>query len=93
MVENVNVVKFKSHVGPAMAIGALDGVLSNVRYDRDAMLEAAIVGGLFAGVLTAIFEGPSKGYEYKLEAVDGDVVTVIVESKPALQGECVSVRV
>jgi hypothetical protein len=57
------------------------------------MLGAAFFWGLFAGVLTAIFEGPSKSYEYQLEAVEGDVVTMIVQIKSALRGECVSVSV
>ena len=92
-VGNVNEVRFKSYVGPAMAVGALDGALSNVHYNSDAMIGGAIVGALFGGILTAIFEGSSRGYEYQLEAIDGDLVTVIIGNKPASRGECVRVSV
>ena len=93
LVEDVNQVKFKSYVGPAIAIGAADGFLSNIHGNSDDMLGGAIVGGIFGGLITALFEGSTKGYEYQLEAIDGDRVTVIVEEKPALKGECVNVRV
>ncbi|MFT4938544.1 MAG: hypothetical protein ACI88A_001572 [Paraglaciecola sp.] len=93
LVGNVNEVRFKSYIGPAMAVGALDGVLNNIHADSDAMIGGAIVGALFGGILAAIFEGSSSGYEYQLEAIDGDLVTVIVGDKPASRGECVNVRV
>jgi hypothetical protein len=57
------------------------------------MLAGGIIGGLFGGLLTALFEGNTNGYEYQLAAVDGDIVSVIVEDKAAEQGQCVSVRV
>jgi hypothetical protein len=93
LVGSVSEVRFKSYVGPAMAVGALDGALSNVHYDSDAIIGGAIVGALFGGILTVIFEGSNRGYEYQLEATDGDLVTVIVGEKPASIGECVNVRV
>lgn len=93
LVEDVHKVKFKSHVGEGAAIGAADGFLNNLHGDRNDMLGAAIIGGLFGGLLTAIFEGDTTGYEYQLAAVDGDVVNVIVDDKGAIEGECVKVRV
>jgi hypothetical protein len=39
------------------------------------------------------FECNINGYEYQLAAVDGDIVSVIIEDKSAVQGECVSVSV
>ena len=93
LVGNVNEVRFKSYIGSAMVVGALDGALGNIHYDSDAMIGGAIVGALFGGILTGIFEGSNTGYEYQLEAIDGDLVTVIVGDKPASRGECVSVRV
>lgn len=92
-VENVEKIKFKSHVGEGAAIGAVDGLLDNMGGNREDMLAGVIIGGLFGGLLTAIFEGDTKGYEYQLAAVDGDLVSVIADNKAAEQGQCVSVRV
>jgi hypothetical protein len=92
-VENVEKIKFESHVGEGAAIGAVDGLLSNSRGNSQDMLAGAIIGGLFGGLLTALFEGNTNGYEYQLAAVDGDLVNVISEDKAAEQGQCVSVRV
>ncbi|MGJ8681346.1 hypothetical protein [Paraglaciecola sp.] len=93
LVEDVQKVKFKSHVGEAAAIGAVDGVVGNLHGDSDDMLAGAIIGGLFGGLITAIIEGDTTGYEYQLAAIDGDMVNVIVDDKEAQQGECVQVRV
>ena len=93
LVENVDRVKFKSYVGEGAAIGAVDGLLSNSRGNSQNMLGGAIIGGLFGGFFTALFEGDTSGYEYQLAAVDGDLVSVIVENKAAEEGQCVSVRV
>tara|TARA_R110000751_G_scaffold15290_5_gene49464 strand:+ start:31766 stop:32239 length:474 start_codon:yes stop_codon:yes gene_type:complete len=92
-VENVEKIKFKSYVGEGTAIGAVDGLLSNARGNRQDMLAGAIIGGLFGGLLTALMEGDTTGYEYQLAAVDGDLVSVIADDKSAEQGQCVSVRV
>jgi outer membrane lipoprotein SlyB len=92
-VENVEEVKFKSYVGQGAAIGATDGFLSSLHGNRNDMLGGAIIGGLIGGLFTALFEGNNRGYEYKLAAVDGDVVSVIVDKKKAMEGECVRVRV
>jgi hypothetical protein len=92
-VENVEEIEFKSYVGQGAAIGAVDGLLNNTRGNRHDMLAGAIVGGLFGGLLTALFEGNTNGYEYQLAAVDGDIVSVIAENKTADLGQCVSVRV
>ena len=92
-VENVEKIKFKSYVGEGATVGAVDGLLSNSRGNSDDMLAGAIIGGLFGGLLTALFEGDTNGYEYQLAAVDGDLVSVIAENKTAEQGQCVSVRV
>jgi outer membrane lipoprotein SlyB len=92
-VENVEKIKFKSHVGEGTAIGAVDGLLSNARGNSQDMLAGAIIGGLFGGLLTALFEGDTNGFEYQLAAVDGDLVSVIADNKAAEQGQCVSVRV
>jgi hypothetical protein len=92
-VENVEKIKFKSFVGEGAAIGAVDGLLSNARGNRQDMLAGGIIGGLFGGLLTALFEGNTNGYEYQLSAVDGDIVSVIAQHKAAQKGQCVSVRV
>jgi hypothetical protein len=40
-----------------------------------------------------IFEGNINGYEYQLAAVDGDILSVIIEDKSVVQGQWVRVRV
>ena len=85
-------IRFKSYVGENATLGAIDGLLSNVQGNRHDMFAGALIGGLFSGFITAIFEGNTKGFEYQLAAVDGDFVSVIVENKPAQLGQCVSVR-
>ena len=92
-VENVEKIKFKSYVGQGTAVGAVDGLLNNARGNSRDMLAGAIIGGLYGGLLSALFEGNTTGYEYQLEAVDGDFVSVIAEDKAAQQGQCVSVTV
>ena len=92
-IDNVETIKFKSYVGEGAAVGAVDGLLNNARGNSHDMLAGAIIGGLFGGLLTALFEGNTEGYEYQLAAVDGDLVSVIIEDKTAAQGQCVSVRV
>jgi hypothetical protein len=92
-VENVEKIKFKSHVSEGAAIGVVDGLLNNARGNSQDMLAGAFIGGLFGGLLTALFEGNTNGYEYQLAAVDGDIVSVIAEYKAAEQGQCVSVRI
>ncbi|HAQ48351.1 MAG TPA: hypothetical protein DCR37_04820 [Glaciecola sp.] len=82
-----------SFVAEGAAIGAVDGLLSNARGNRQDMLAGGIIGGLFGGLLTALFEGNTNGYEYQLSAVDGDIVSVIAQHKAAQKGQCVSVRV
>ena len=91
-VENVEEIRFQSNVGENAAIGAVDGLLSNSWGNRQDMLAGALIGGLFGGIVTAIFEGNTTGYEYQLAAIDGDTVSVIVEHKPANYGQCVQVR-
>ena len=93
LVENVEKVRFKSYVGEGMAVGAVDGLLNSSRGNRDDMIAGAIVGAFFGGLLTAVFEGSTSGYEYQLQAVDGDIVNVIVDKKAANEGDCVIVRV
>jgi hypothetical protein len=80
-------------VGEGAAIGAVDGLLRNARGNRQDMFAGGLIGGLFGGLLTALFEGDTNGYEYQLAAVDGDLVSVIVQNKAAHKGQCVSVRV
>jgi outer membrane lipoprotein SlyB len=93
LVTTVEKVKFKSYAGEGAAIGAVDGALSNARGDAGDMLAGAIVGGFFGGLITSLFEGSNIGYEYQLQAVDGDSVNVIVEEHAADIGDCVRVRV
>lgn len=92
-VKSVNKVKFRSHAGKAIAIGAAVGAASQSDEDRESIFGGAIIGGIVGGVFSAIFEGSPDGYEYELAAVDGDDVKVIVDHNPATVGECVEVRV
>lgn len=92
-VTSVNKVKFRSHAGQAIAIGAAVGAASQSGDDKKSMFGGAIIGGLVGGVFSAIFEGSPDGYEYALSAVDGDEVKVIVDHNPAQVGDCVEVRV
>ncbi len=92
-VEDVEQVRFKSYAGQAAVIGAADGLLHNLGGNRDDMLAGIIVGGLFGGLITSLFEGSNRGYEYQLAAIDGDFVTVIFAHKPVDIGQCVSVLV
>ncbi|MDP5029322.1 MAG: hypothetical protein NWQ54_21355 [Paraglaciecola sp.] len=92
-VQEVKKVRFKSYIGEGMAVGAIGGVIEGSDGDKEDMIAGGIAGALVGGLFAAIFEGSSKGYEYQLKAVDGDVVTVIVGKKSGAVGECVSVRV
>lgn len=84
--------EFDSHVDEAIWVGASHGAIANLGY-RGNVLEGAVLGGLIAGAMTAVFEGDRRAYIYELEAVDGDIVSVVTDYKPALPGECVQVTV
>lgn len=92
-VYDISDVKFESDVGPAAATWGLAGALENSRGDSGDILGGALVGAFFGGLFQAVFEGPRKGYEYELDAVDGDRVTVVLDYSPANVGDCVKVRV
>lgn len=92
-VTNIEKVKYQSHVGPAITIGAIGGALENSDGDRGDIVGGAIVGGVITGVLAALFEGSNDGYEYQLDAIDGDRVRVMLDYYPADLGDCVIVRV
>lgn len=92
-VQHVKKVRFKSYVGEGIAVGAIGGVIEGADGDKEDMIAGGIAGALVGGLFAAIFEGSSKGYEYQLQAVDGDMVTVIVGKKSGEVGDCVSVRV
>lgn len=93
IVYDVQQVKFQSNVGPAMTVGAISGALDHADGNREEIIGGAILGGLLGGIFTSLFEGSSKGYEYQLDAIDGDRVTVIVDEYAAMSGDCVKVRV
>jgi hypothetical protein len=93
IVASVEQIKFKSKVGSAVIIGAAGGAISGSGGDRKDVIGGAMIGGVVSGIIAALFEGSTKGYEYQLDAIDGDRVKVIVEDKAAELGECVKVRV
>ena len=78
-VENVDKLNFKSYAGEGFAFGAVDGLLNNASGHRQNMFAGSIIGGLFGGLITALLESDNNGYEYQLAAVDGELVSVIVE--------------
>ncbi len=92
-VTDIEKVKYQSHVGPAVTIGAIGGALENSDGDRSDIVGGAIVGGMITGVLAALFEGSNDGYEYQLDAIDGDRIRVMLDYYPAELGDCVIVRV
>ena len=89
----VKEVEFKSYVGEATLGGAAIGALEAADGNSDEMFVAAIIGGAIAGIFTAAVEGNRTGYEYALNAIDGDRVLAIVEDSDAVTGDCVLVRV
>ena len=92
-VDNVETVQFDSDVEENVLIGATHGAISGAVYDSRDAIRGAVIGGFFAGLLTAIFEGDNTGYQYQLSAIDGDQVTVLSDHEDALLGDCVKVRV
>jgi hypothetical protein len=77
-------------VGEDDATGAVDGLLDNASGNRQNMFAGGVIGGLFGGLLTALFEIKNNGYEYRLAALNGDLVSVIVEEQAAQKGQCTS---
>ena len=92
-VSAVEPIEFESYTGETIAMGATVGASSNVNGNRQDVIGGAIAGGLLGGLFSAIFEGSKKGYEYQLNAIDGDLVTVVLDYHPAGVGDCVKVRV
>lgn len=91
-VEQINAVEFDSQAGEAAVAGGVWGAIENADGNRENILGGAILGALFGGVITSIFEGSKEGYEYYLHAVDGDEVIVVLDHGPAEVGDCVRVR-
>lgn len=92
-VSGIEKVRYQSNVGPAIAFGAAGGALERSDGDRGDIIGGAIVGGLIGGLFTALFEGSNDGYEYQLDAIDGDRIRVMLDYNPAELGDCVKVRV
>lgn len=89
-VNDITPIQFESHVPEAMALGAADGALSS--YDSDHVVGNMIFGAFFAGLFTSIVEGDREGFEFGLNAVDGDYVIVTLDELVANEGDCVMVR-
>jgi hypothetical protein len=77
--ENVEKLKLKPYVGQGAAIVTVDGLLDNASGNRQNMFVGGVISGLFGGLLTTLFEVKDNGYEYQLAALNGDLVSVIVE--------------
>lgn len=90
-VETVDTVQFESHVGEGAAIGAVDGFLSNVYGDSRDRLYGAVFGAFFGALVTSIAEGDTTGYRYQLQDLNGEYLTVVLDDKDALLGDCVIV--
>lgn len=93
VVHDVRQVSFQSNMGSALAVGAVGGAVTNSRGDTGDIIGGALIGSMVTGLFTAMLEGDNRGYEYDLEAIDGDIVTVVVDYEPAEVGDCVRVRV
>jgi outer membrane lipoprotein SlyB len=93
VVERVDRVQFDSHVGEGAAIGALDGLLHNVYGDSHDRFLGAVFGAFFGALTTAIVEGDTTGYEYQLQSLDGEYLSVIMDDREASVGDCVVVSI
>ncbi|GAC15673.1 hypothetical protein [Aliiglaciecola lipolytica] len=91
-VDQIYDVEFESHVGEAAATWGLWGALENAYGSDRQIIAGALVGAFFGGLLMAIEEGPSQGYEYHLTATDGEYLVVVLDYFPADEGDCVRVR-
>jgi hypothetical protein len=49
--------KFMSYISEGAALGTVDGMLNNARESSQVMPNGSIIGGLFGGFLSALFEG------------------------------------
>jgi outer membrane lipoprotein SlyB len=93
VVERVDKIKFKSHVGQGAAIGAADGFLHNIYGDADDRLFGAVVGAFFGALVTSIAEGDTNGFEFHLQDLNGEYLSVILDDKDASVGDCVIVTI
>ncbi len=92
-VYNVHEVEFESQAEEAALTWGLWGALENSHGNRSDIFAGAIVSAVLGGMITSFMEGPNDGFEYQLDAIDGDRVTVVVDYYPADPGDCVMVRV
>lgn len=90
-VNDITPIEFESYAEEAAAMGAVEGALYN--FGDDDMLGSMIFGALFSGLVVSAFEGDREGFEYGLNAMDGDYVKVTLEDFVASEGDCVVVRV
>ena len=93
VVESVDTIKFESHVGQGAAIGALDGFVHNAYGDAHDRFLGAMFGVVFGALVTSIAEGDTTGYEFQLQDLDGQYLSVILDDKNAGVGDCVMVTI
>lgn len=92
-VHNVDQVEFDSHADEAALSWGLWGALENSHGNRGDIFAGALISAMLGGAITSLLEGSNDGFEYQLDAIDGDRVTVVVDYYPAAPGDCVRVRV
>lgn len=92
-VHNVDQIEFESHADEAALSWGLWGALENAHGNRGDIFAGAIISAMLGGAITSLMEGSNDGFEYQLDAIDGDRITVVVDHYPAAPGDCVRVRV
>ena len=92
-VERVDVIQYESQVGQGAAIGAIDGFVHNIYGSSEDRIFGALFGAFVGAVVTTIVEGDTTGYEYELQDLNGEYLSVILDNREASVGDCVIVTI
>ena len=92
-IESIRPVKLSSNVKNAIVSGAVIGVIDELDGNHKRMIAGGIAGALVGGILTALFEGSNKAYEYKLKSKSEGEFTLIQKDKIDTHTGCAKIKV
>ena len=91
-VKSIKQVELSSEVKTGIVGGAAIGIIDELDGNHEDMIAGGLAGALVGGILTALFEGSNKAFEYTLfSESEGDFIIIQKEKINILTG-CVKVK-
>lgn len=93
LVISVEQVKLSSELSSGIIGGATIGVLDELDGNHEEMIAGGLAGALVGGLLTALFEGNNKAYQYKLNSEQEGDFSIIQKQYIETKTGCVKVTI